>query len=103
MIIETELTGVMATAVNLAALFLVGAFVLAAVRLIIGPTLPDRVVALDLLTMLVVAFLTLFALASGVGAYLDAALALALVGFLATIAFARFVDLTPEQSPGERR
>ncbi|NBB69948.1 MAG: multiple resistance and pH regulation protein F [Alphaproteobacteria bacterium] len=103
MIIETELTGVMATAVNLAALFLVGAFVLAAVRLIIGPTLPDRVVALDLLTMLVVAFLTLFALASGVGAYLDAALALALVGFLATIAFARFVDLTPEQNPGERR
>jgi multicomponent Na+:H+ antiporter subunit F len=103
MIIETELTGLMASAVNLAALFLVGAFVMAAVRLIIGPTLPDRVVALDLLTMLVVAFLTLFALATGVGAYLDAALALALVGFLATIAFARFVDLTPEQNPGERR
>ncbi|MFP4126089.1 MAG: monovalent cation/H+ antiporter complex subunit F [Alphaproteobacteria bacterium] len=103
MIIETELTGVMAPAINLAALFLIGAFVLAAVRLILGPTLPDRVVALDLLTMLVVAFLALFALATGVGAYLDAALALALVGFLATIAFARFVDLTPQDRPGERR
>jgi multicomponent Na+:H+ antiporter subunit F len=103
MIIATELTGLMHTAVNLAALFLVGAFVLASVRLILGPTLPDRVVALDLLTMLVVAFLALFALATGVGAYLDAALALALVGFLATIAFARFVDLTPQDNPGERR
>jgi multicomponent Na+:H+ antiporter subunit F len=103
MIIETELDGLMATAVDLATLFLVGAFVMAAVRLVLGPTLPDRVVALDLLTMLVVAFLALFTLATGVGAYLDAALALALVGFLATIAFARFVDLTPEDRPGERR
>ena len=103
MIIETELTGLVATAVNLAALFLVGAFVLTAARLILGPTLPDRVVALDLLTMLVVAFLALFTVATGVGAYLDVALALALVGFLATIAFARFVDRTPDQDPGERR
>lgn len=103
MIIATELTGLMNTAVNLAALFLVGAFVLASVRLILGPTLPDRVVALDLLTMLVVAFLTLFTLATGVGAYLDAALALALVGFLATVAFARFVDRTLDRRPGERR
>jgi multisubunit Na+/H+ antiporter MnhF subunit len=53
--------------------------------------------------MLVVAFLALFTLATGVGAYLDAALALALVGFLATIAFAHFVDLTPDHEPGERR
>jgi multicomponent Na+:H+ antiporter subunit F len=103
MIIETELTGLVATAVNIAALFLVGGFVLASLRLILGPTLPDRVVALDLLTMLVVAFLALFALATGVGAYLDAALALALVGFLATIAFAQYVDRTPERRPGERR
>jgi multicomponent Na+:H+ antiporter subunit F len=103
MIIDTQLEGLVATAVDIAALFLIGAFLLASVRLILGPTLPDRVVALDLLTMLVVAFLTLFTLATGVGAYLDAALALALVGFLATIAFARFVDLTPGQNPGERR
>jgi multicomponent Na+:H+ antiporter subunit F len=103
MIITDELDGVMATAVDLAALLLIGAFVLVAIRLVIGPTLPDRVVALDLLTMLLVAFLTLFALASGIGAYLDVALALALVGFLATIAFANFVDKTPADRPGERR
>lgn len=97
MIIETSLSGLMATATAIATFFLIAAFVLTTVRLILGPTLPDRVVALDLLTMLVVAFLTLFALATGVGAYLDAALALALVAFLATIAFARFIDRDPEE------
>ncbi len=95
MIIATELSGFMGVAVAVAAAFLIAAFVLATVRLISGPTLPDRVVALDLLTMLIVAFLVLFALATGVGAYLDAALALALVAFLATVAFARYVDRRP--------
>jgi multicomponent Na+:H+ antiporter subunit F len=103
MIIRDALTGPIGVAVDVATLFLIAAFVLATVRLVRGPTLPDRVVALDLLTMLVVAFLALFTLATGVGAYLDAALALALVGFLATVAFARFIDRTPEQRPGERR
>ncbi len=97
MIIETMLSGLMATAVAVATLFLIAAFLLATVRLILGPTLPDRVVALDLLTMLVVALLALFALASGIAAYLDAALALALVAFLATVAFARFIDRDPRE------
>ena len=65
---------------------------LAFVRLVRGPTLADRVVALDLVTMILVVLLTLLALGVGDGAYLDAAIALALVGFLATVAFARFID-----------
>lgn len=87
-----DLSALMSWAVDVTALFLIAALVLSTVRLIRGPTLPDRVVALDLLTMLLVAFLALFALATGVGAYLDAAVALALVAFLATVAFARFID-----------
>ncbi len=73
------------------------------VRLTLGPTLADRVVALDMVTMILVVTLTLFALAVDNGAYLDAAIALALVGFLATVAFARYieradrVDLPPPQ------
>ncbi len=62
------------------------------VRLVRGPTLADRVVALDLITMILVVLLTLFALVVRDGAYLDAAIALALVGFLATVAFARYID-----------
>lgn len=56
--------------------------------------LPDRIVALDLVTFLTVAFLGVFCIASGQTAFLDVAIALALVGFLATAAFARYVERT---------
>jgi multicomponent Na+:H+ antiporter subunit F len=68
------------------------AVVLAFFRLIKGPTLADRVVALDLMTVLIVAFCGLFALDSGVTAFLDVAIVLALIGFLATVALARFIE-----------
>ncbi|MEM1428582.1 MAG: monovalent cation/H+ antiporter complex subunit F [Pseudomonadota bacterium] len=68
------------------------AIVLAFVRLAKGPTLPDRVVALDMMTVLIVAFCGLFAVFSGVPAFLDVALIVALVGFLATVALARFAE-----------
>ena len=91
-----DLSWIMQVAIDISALFIIAALILATIRLMRGPTLPDRVVALDLLAMLLVAFLTLFALASGVNAYLDAAVALALVAFLATVAFARFIDRSPQ-------
>jgi multicomponent Na+:H+ antiporter subunit F len=68
------------------------ALILAFARLVMGPTLADRVVALDLITMILVVLLTLIALVVQDEAYLDAAIALALVGFLATVAFARYID-----------
>ncbi|WP_299044705.1 cation:proton antiporter [uncultured Tateyamaria sp.] len=65
---------------------------LALVRLAIGPTLPDRVVALDQMTVSIVAFCGLAAIRSQDPAFLDVALVLALVGFLATAALARFAE-----------
>lgn len=65
---------------------------LALVRLVIGPSLPDRVVALDMMTVTIVAFCGLAALRYQATAFLDVALALALVGFLATVALARFAE-----------
>lgn len=62
------------------------------IRLIKGPSLADRVVALDLMTVLIVAFCGLYAMLSGVQAFLDVAIVLALIGFLATVAFARFIE-----------
>ena len=73
------------------ALVLVGVG-LALYRLAIGPTLPDRVVALDKMTVSIVAFCGLAAMWSGDAAFLDVALVLALVGFLATVALARFAE-----------
>ncbi|MCK0094365.1 monovalent cation/H+ antiporter complex subunit F [Yoonia sp. F2084L] len=62
------------------------------VRLAKGPTLADRVVALDMMTISIIAVCGVAAVATGVYALLDVALVLALVGFLATVALARFAE-----------
>ena len=89
---ETRLDGFLEVAAVACGLMILAALFCAFIRLLRGPTLADRVVALDFVTMLLVAFLTLFALAARRDAFLDAALALALVAFLATVAFARFIE-----------
>ncbi len=83
---------ILTTATDIAFALLIAAIVLAVLRMARGPSLPDRVVALDLVTVLAVAFSALFAIASGEPAYLDVAIALALIAFLATVAFARFAE-----------
>jgi len=67
------------------------AFFLTAYRVISGPTLPDRIVALDMLVAIAIGFLAVVAIKTGFNLYVDIAIALGLVGFLATVAFARFV------------
>ena len=68
------------------------AVLLAFIRLVKGPTLPDRIVAMDLFGVLVVGVIVVLAGWSGVGATLDAAVVIALVGFLGTIAYASYVE-----------
>ena len=55
---------------------LVGAVLLAFVRLVLGPSLPDRVVALDLMATLIIALSAAYSVATGEPAYLDAAIVL---------------------------
>jgi multicomponent Na+:H+ antiporter subunit F len=62
------------------------------VRLIKGPTLPDRVVAMDLLGVVVVGFIVVLAASTRVSATLDAAMVIALIGFVATVAYAVYVE-----------
>jgi len=64
---------------------------LAAYRVIRGPTTPDRVVALDTIGTNVVAIAVLFALRTGRGLFVTVSLVLAIIGFVSTIAVARFV------------
>ncbi|AAR35714.1 cation:proton antiporter [Geobacter sulfurreducens] len=68
-----------------------GGIVLAFVRLVRGPSLPDRVVALDLMATLIIALSAAYAVATGQHAYLDAAIVLALITFLGTVAFAYYL------------
>ncbi len=78
--------------VSLASLVLLAlALLLSLARIIIGPTLSDRVLALDLLTVVAMGFIGAIAVRTGLTLYLDIAIALALLGFLATLAFARYI------------
>ena len=68
------------------------ALLVAFIRLVKGPTLPDRIVAMDLFGVLVVGLIVVLAGSSGVRATLDAAIVIALVGFLGTVAYATYVE-----------
>jgi multicomponent Na+:H+ antiporter subunit F len=92
MIIGTVQTGVFGVALGITTLCLIVALFAAAWRLLRGPTLADRVVALDLVSMLLVVFLVIFKMVSGEIAYIYAGIALALIAFLATVAFAHYID-----------
>jgi multicomponent Na+:H+ antiporter subunit F len=86
---ESGLVGVMAAvAFNV----LVLALFLAFIRLVRGPSLPDRVVALDLAAIVIVGMIAVQAIMTEQGVLLDVAIALALVSFLGTVAFARYVQ-----------
>jgi multicomponent Na+:H+ antiporter subunit F len=53
--------------------------------------LPDRVLALDMLTTIAVGYVGVLAIKTGFTLYIDIAIAVALTGFLATLAFARYL------------
>jgi multicomponent Na+:H+ antiporter subunit F len=68
------------------------ALLVAVVRLVKGPTLPDRVVAMDLIGVLVVGLIVVLAASTQVPATLDAAIVIALIGFVGTVAYATYVE-----------
>lgn len=90
--IDENRSTLMTFAIDGASWLLLLALALCFLRIARGPTLADRVVALDVLNILAVAYCALLAVASGRAVYLDAAIALALVAFLVTVAFARFIE-----------
>ncbi|WP_372683456.1 monovalent cation/H+ antiporter complex subunit F [Desulfosarcina sp.] len=84
---------------QLALALLIVSMALAFIRLVRGPQAADRVVALDLISVLIVAFLAAYAVHAGDTSFLDVAIAYALVAFLGTVALARF--LMRSRKPGQ--
>lgn len=72
------------------------ALFMALARMLRGPTQADRVVALDVVFSANLAMATAASLASGRVLFLDVAIGLAVVGFVATIVWARLIDASPE-------
>jgi multicomponent Na+:H+ antiporter subunit F len=67
------------------------ALLFAFVRLVRGPSLPDRVVALDLMAVIGIGFISAYAIDAERSVFVDVATVVALIGFLATVAFAYHV------------
>lgn len=68
------------------------AVVLSVLRLARGPSTPDRVVALDLLSTIAVGFVAVYAVPTHQALFLRPAAALALLSFLGTVALARYCE-----------
>lgn len=80
------------TVIYITFLMLSAALFLGFGRLIMGPSLPDRVVALELIASIVVGMIAVHTVATGVTPFLDVATVMALMAFLAAIGFARFLE-----------
>lgn len=80
------------TMTNLVFGLLSAAMLLAFVRLVEGPSLPARVVALDLMASIAVGFIATYAVATDQPLFFDVAIVLALIAFLGTVAFAHFIE-----------
>lgn len=89
--LETFAGDFLSICVHIALGVLTISFILIVIRTVRGPTLPDRVVALDMLVAVGIGFLAAFGVLSKYYLYIDVAITLGLVGFLATVGFARFI------------
>ncbi len=68
-----------------------GAVVFSALRLLIGPSAADRILALDTLYINAIALLVLLGIQLSSPLYFEAALLIALMGFVGTVALAKFL------------
>ena len=73
---------------------LAAAALLTTIRLLRGPSLADRAVALDLLAVVAIALLAAFAVAVEQPVFLDIVLGIGLLAFLGTVAFASYLERT---------
>ncbi len=62
------------------------------VRLLRGPTLADRMVALDALLFIIAAGIAVNAATTGTGEFLDVMIVVALLGFVGSVTVARFIE-----------
>ena len=80
------------TILNFAVIIIMIAIGLGIYRLVKGPTVVDRVIALDLLTLIAIALITMIALVTSRFIYVDVALVYGLLSFLSVLAVARYLE-----------
>lgn len=65
--------------------------IIAMIRLVIGPNAGDRILALDTMVVNAIGLIVLLGIWQGTRLYFEAALIIAMLGFVSTVAYARFV------------
>lgn len=72
--------------------FLITGMVFSFIRLAKGPHLPDRIIALDLISVMAIGFFVSYGVLFNQSSFLDVAIILALITFLGTVAFAYYLE-----------
>jgi multicomponent K+:H+ antiporter subunit F len=65
--------------------------IMSMIRVLIGPTTGDRILALDTMVVNVIALVVLLGISQGTRIYFEVSLIIAMLGFVSTVAYARFV------------
>ncbi|KIN62147.1 Multiple resistance and pH regulation protein F [Sulfitobacter noctilucicola] len=65
--------------------------VMSMIRLVIGPSVGDRILALDTMVVNAIGLIVLLGIAQGTRIYFEVTLIIAMLGFVSTVAYARFV------------
>ncbi|BDF93778.1 MULTISPECIES: K+/H+ antiporter subunit F [Pseudoalteromonas] len=60
-------------------------------RLVVGPSVPDRILALDTMYINTIALIILYGMSMGTGLYFEAALLIAMLGFVSTVAVCKYL------------
>jgi multisubunit Na+/H+ antiporter MnhF subunit len=89
------------TVTTLAVLVLVLCIIMAAYRVIVGPSQPDRVIGLDTIAANTIGLILVLGIKSGSRAYVEAALVIALLAFLGTVALAKYLAGGPVIDRGD--
>ena len=84
-------SAILATAVDVAIAIVAVAMLLSLYRLLRGPGVPDRILALDTLYINTIAALILFGMRVGSVLYFEAALVIAMLGFVGTVLLSKYV------------
>ena len=82
---------ILLTAVSIAQLIFAFAMIVASVRMLRGPRAQDRIIALDTLYINAMLLLVTFGIGTGRTVYFEAALVIGMLGFVATVALAKFL------------
>lgn len=77
---------------HIALVFMALAMIPCMYRILVGPTIPDRVVGLDAMTTVMVVMLGIYSFVRESVFFLDVALVLSIISFLGTVAISRYLD-----------